>query len=769
MHRLKTTFLRISWFIGLVALICTIIIPITVSAAVIDEDDLEPEQKPGVFEKQLSKFALNVANSLISLSGAQDVSVLVFQRKDVIQEDESWIQNTTSADRENMVFGIFPNALFEGVAAIYDMFVGLLPIPILVILVGAALFLVFDIMRSTDTRSSMKEHILGVIFAVVLIRFGHLLWDWIIFINNFIVDAVYIVLSNNGIHVTSFLATIWDPTSTDKVTSSPSFMVAIIVLLAAFTTFSINYQYMVRMLTLGMLIVLFPAVILAVVMPSRRNVLNLWFSIFVSQVFTQAAHAISLGLFFFLLKNADQLAFWLVFAMFFALPMLSDLVQRIVSAFTGEGFGGGLKTSLSNASGITGLMAIATLSKGVLSSSKNQSNKSTSVKEGNHSSMTNSSSMANTSSNNASNTSSSMNNGIMQGGTNTSVSTHNTSGLNTTGTGVPIQSSINNADLNGQPVNHNTFNSAAPVSNGMNATENGNKNDRITTTKDNLQNKENGTNTSSSKKFAQKGGQIIAGTGHKVANSELLKKGAKVATIASLATAGYAISTMTTGRGNNGVTAAGLAGVAMSPLVSSAVEKTGKGLEVGGEVIQSKSEGSSALHRTKERLGFHDPAQLADSKEMARMSKELIGGKTAEIIGATIGKANYNAGKYGISGPNKNFNAKEAFETVSKKNELTNVSLPQQDMHVNNAKKNLDIAKSGVQVAKAEHLLNPTTDNKLNIENARKKQAATTISYEKENEKNEVMKMQALNYYQLQKEAKEMQKLNTQRRSNGAI
>lgn len=351
---------------------------------IINEDNLEPEEKPGLVEKHFSKFILNVSNSLISIMKAQDVSVLVFQKEEVIDESNTTFKNQANATRDDMVFGIFPEGLFNGIAKIYDVFYNLIPIPIYVFITLAGLFMMFDMLKSPENKSRAKEVILGLIVATLFMRFGHMAWEWIIKINYFIVDAVYAALSEGGVKVTSFISTVWDPTATSSVMKSPSFTTALLVVFALFMTFMINYQYMMRMIILGMLVVLFPVVLISLVIPSRRTVLNTWFTQFTSQVFIQSAHAIALGLFFFALAAAEDLGFWLVLTMFFALPAMADVVQRLVSEFTGEGSsGGGFGTSMKNASGMSGLMAVSMMTKGLF---KNQSSnqKDTNMLEENH-------------------------------------------------------------------------------------------------------------------------------------------------------------------------------------------------------------------------------------------------------------------------------------------------------------------------------------------------------------------------------------------------
>jgi hypothetical protein len=337
--------------------------PIMASAAPIIDGKAEPKEKPGLIEKNLSKFVLSTANGLISLMKAQDVSVLVFQRSDVIDKNNTVFANNANATREDMVLGIFPSGLFDGIASFYNVFTDLIPIPIFVLLTLGGLFMLFDMIKSPENKTRAKEMILGLIVAALLLRFGHIAWEWIIDINYFIVDGIYVTLKAAGIHVTSFISTVWDPKSTDDVMKSPSFTSALLVVCALFMTFSLNYQYMMRMIILAMLIIMFPFVLISCIIPSRRSVLNTWFTQFVSQVFIQSAHAFGLGIFLFALAKADSISFWLVLTMFFAMPAMTDIVQRFVGEFTGEGGGGGFGRSMANASGASSLMAVGMMAK----------------------------------------------------------------------------------------------------------------------------------------------------------------------------------------------------------------------------------------------------------------------------------------------------------------------------------------------------------------------------------------------------------------------
>lgn len=621
--------------------------PLTASAAkpIIDEEKTETQDKPGLVEKHLSKFVLNTANSLIAIMQAQDVSVLVFQREDVISDKETVFANKANATREKLTFGIFPSGLFDGVAKIYDIFNRLIPIPIFVLLAFGGLFIMFDMLRSAERTSKAKETLLGVIIGVLLIRFGHIAWEWIVAINYFIVDAVYVALKAGGIKVTSFIATVWDPSSTDVVMKSPSFVTALLVICALFMTFALNYQYMIRMIILAMLIALFPIVIISSVIPSRRSVLNTWFTQFTSQVMIQSAHAISLGLFFFALKNAEDLNFWLVLTMFFALPAMADIVQRLVGAFTGEGGGGGVGRSIANASGMSSLMAVGMMTRGLLQNKG--SNKGENI----------------TKSSEVLPTGSTMSSDMT--GSNNSVSSNGNEGVG--------------------PV---------PFSSGLNEI--------------------------SRPRGMAKVGSKIANAGKKMATNPQLGKLTRMAAVGGMATLGSMAGTMVTGNGSKGAmlgAGAGLTGVKVGETVKG---KTGKGLQFGGEVFQSKAQGNNAFDLTRQRLGFHDKSQFSDPSEMRRMGEELLGGNSGASFGRTLGNMMYANDKI----IQRSYEpSKDSYETVNQKRDI-DWSIGQKEQEVAALKENQNHARKDLEYAVAKY--GPTHEQ---TEKAKAKYNSANLNY----------------------------------------
>lgn len=560
----------------------------------LDTDKITEENKPSIIEKHLSKLLINAGNWILDLSNAQDVSTLVFQRPEVALGDDEVLPNKSSADRNNMYFGIFPSGLFDAISAFNTFFTSLLPIPMVIILAGGGLFLLFDIMRSNEVRSKAKEMLLGVVTAIILLRFGHILWGWIIDINYVIVDGIYAVLAKEGITITRFTNTIWDSSQYSDLSASQTIGVAILLICAIFMTFMKNYQYTMRIIQLSILIVLFPFVLLSAIIPSRKSALNLWFTTFSSNVFMQAGDASALGLFFFAISKASDLSFWLIMAMLFGLPAMADIVNRIVGAFAGEGGGGGFKTSASNMSGIAGLMAISKIGSTVAGGRgrTTTNNEKASTTEGKNSLFNNSNNL-------------STDKGITQG-----------SGS------APMGSDLKGTIGKSAPISSNS--SVSPMSKGARALH----------------------NISSLAKATSKG----AG---KFAASDRAKGLIRSSAVMGAAGVGAIAGTMTAGSAGPGAFVGSQVGRSLGTAGNFAREKFGKGMQVGSEVIaggidKKLGETGGALDYTKDRLDYTDNAQLYDSQEMGRMGQELIGGKTGQVLGQATGAvSNFVAGQFG--------------------------------------------------------------------------------------------------------------------------
>ncbi|MDP4086584.1 MAG: hypothetical protein Q8934_18550 [Bacillota bacterium] len=254
--------------------------------------------------------------------------------------------------------GVFPEKYFNGIAIFYDTFNKLLPIPMVVLMALVGLLLLLSNF-SSEQRSNVKTYFAGFIYLVLAMRFGTIFIKILFSINYFFVDLVYSILSSNGIHIGRFVDTIWgDKNGFDTITSQGGLGIALLVFCATFMTFLLNYQYAIRMIMLSIMILLFPVVIIGLIFPSKRQAFALWVSEVVSQIYVQTAHAIALGLFFYMRHYMQDISFWIIIAYFFGLPMIVGVVQKFMNSLWGIPSGGNsMMNGLNAMTGVAALMS----------------------------------------------------------------------------------------------------------------------------------------------------------------------------------------------------------------------------------------------------------------------------------------------------------------------------------------------------------------------------------------------------------------------------
>ncbi|HWO75545.1 MAG TPA: hypothetical protein VNM69_06435 [Bacillus sp. (in: firmicutes)] len=327
------------------------------SNAIITKKDLDEMEKPTYAERFTSGLFTSVANDFIKLFGAQDVSYLVFQRESIAKDD--WLKDGFLGDREGLVLGVFPEKYFNGIATFYDFFRSLLPIPAVVLLAGAGLLLLIQGF-SSENRANAKTYLAGFIYFVLVMRFGTIIFEILFGINYFIVDAVWSLLKENEIPVGRFLDTIWGgKEGFEELTGFGGLGIALMVFCAVFMTFVLNYQYSLRMIMLSVMIIMFPFVMIGLIFPTKRQALSLWVHEVISHIFVQAAHAIALGLFFYMRHHINEISFWLLLSYFFGLPTIVGAVQSVTGSVLGVPTGGGnrMLNGFNSMMGITALMS----------------------------------------------------------------------------------------------------------------------------------------------------------------------------------------------------------------------------------------------------------------------------------------------------------------------------------------------------------------------------------------------------------------------------
>jgi hypothetical protein len=307
---------------------------ITAAPSVYDEAGLaQAEENAGYMERLTAGLVLALPNFLVRALHLQDPVVLVFQEIPPDIRDEfrpgRWVPP------EDMIWYTFTEAEFGAVDRIYTTLEKYLPVSLTLMLIFAAAVL-YAAGFSAERRSSAKSALLGLVVALAAMRLGPYLMGLAFDLNR---ALVLVFREAMGADSASFLNLLWRP-------ETRSLGMALVVFVAAMSVGVLNWQYVIRKLTLGILIFSFPLVCVLAVVPSRRGALQIWFREFTANVFLQSAHAAVYAFFVLFIKGAwasGQFgAFWVSIAFLLGLDGLSEVLRRLVGAQTLSGTGAGL-------------------------------------------------------------------------------------------------------------------------------------------------------------------------------------------------------------------------------------------------------------------------------------------------------------------------------------------------------------------------------------------------------------------------------------------
>ena len=334
--------------------------------------EIADARRPGYFERVLSGLVFSFINMGLSILGFIDPVVWVFG----FSPDGA---GRTEFERTNLVMGTFHPSFFSGIAVLYEAFERLLPIP-LAIAVALIGFMLIIHAGSEESKRRQKDYLTAFVIAILALRFGPYLFMWIFAINFWLIDLIFANIIGAGISPTSFMAMIWGSGAEgiDALGNTNILFLAVLALIAFIMIAIINFQYYMRMITLGILIAIFPIVATLSIFPTFRDNLTLWFKEFISATVTQLAHAVVLALFFMTLLSWDggnmlgfgfgqsggEFWFILVFLLFFV--SISNFTRNLL----GLGGGGLVAGGAGAAIGIAALASVAKMMKGNNSTSQ---------------------------------------------------------------------------------------------------------------------------------------------------------------------------------------------------------------------------------------------------------------------------------------------------------------------------------------------------------------------------------------------------------------
>jgi hypothetical protein len=294
-----------------------------------------------IIARIIAGLLLAPINFFINIIGLQDPVTLIFGI------EPEGVRLRKFIPYEDLILYTFTEQQFGAVSRFFDSARGfLLPLLVVALVIVAALTATraLGFGGSSRERAEVKDLLTGVVVFFASIAVLPTLLRLLFGINWLLVKFAASVVDPD-ILKRGFLHMIPEA-------SGYSLGSVIIALLFIFSIGLLNFQYNLRLLALGILILLFPFAAFISVFPARRGTISMWFSQLWSNLLLQPAHAFIFA-FFVAFAGADP-GFWLLMALYVGLNTMTILVRQV---FGGES--GGIGSSISSIVGISALTGLA--------------------------------------------------------------------------------------------------------------------------------------------------------------------------------------------------------------------------------------------------------------------------------------------------------------------------------------------------------------------------------------------------------------------------
>lgn len=311
-----------------------------------EQDLAQQEENSTYMERLAAGLVVGLPNFLIKVARLQDPVALIFQEEPQSDQVQQFtFDNAAYTPPGDLYLWTFRENEFHAVAVMYETVKAYLPIILVlaIIFVGAMLYLA----AWNDRRASLKEYLLGLIIGLVALWLGVYFWQVVFDLNRSLVLLFRSTFTSAG----TFFDILWQP-------NTKSLGMAIVAFLVAFSVGALNWQYIMRKITLGVLIFIFPIVAAFSVFPAKRRALDVWMREFLANVFLQAAHAGAYAFFIVFAGNTTSNPDWLWYTIVFIMGIngIAGLIRRLIGA---ETLGGGGAAIAGAAVGLGSFAALA--------------------------------------------------------------------------------------------------------------------------------------------------------------------------------------------------------------------------------------------------------------------------------------------------------------------------------------------------------------------------------------------------------------------------
>lgn len=305
-------------------------------------DPAEVESNAGYIEKFCAEIVMLIPRFVHSIIPMKDMTELVFSR--------TFPGNNEPIQR--LALYTFDEGEYQAIGLLYDTLRNMMPIPLTIAVAFMGVLILLG-SENAKSRVAYKDYVTGIFFCILILEFGHYLWDFIFSLNYYAVEVFYSAIEGRMV-MNSFIDTLcrWD---------TASLGMAVITFIAVVATGIMNFHYALRKVILAILLLIMPVVAVASVFPQTRSTFTVWLRELMANLFMQTGHAAALALLF--LFVAKGVSFWILLCFMLGINGIAGVVRRVIGA---ESLNGGTMAQMGNIMGLGAVMALGRIGQGII-------------------------------------------------------------------------------------------------------------------------------------------------------------------------------------------------------------------------------------------------------------------------------------------------------------------------------------------------------------------------------------------------------------------
>ena len=341
-------------------------------------EDFDPscaEQNPSFLARNIARAIAGIGDFIAQRLGIKDPLMLIFQRHTrpevrytplehcphmghVIGGGEEVLLVGADADKfwvkpANLIAYTFTPQEFQVIDTFFSALRAIFPYFLILGILYAGFVAITA--KSTEDVLGQKSVTIGLLFAPVILYLGPHLLEPLFWLNKIIIETVASAMGD--IVNQPWLSVFFIP---DNVNLG----MALLSLVAVIAAVLLNFQYTVRKIMIGILILMLPIIAISAISPHTRKTFGVWFSELCANIFLQAAHAIVYGVFvvfMFIPPGTEGDPTTTLPPVFVGLAMLlglNSMAQLVRTMFGLPSAGGGMLGAAGGAVGVGSMLAM---------------------------------------------------------------------------------------------------------------------------------------------------------------------------------------------------------------------------------------------------------------------------------------------------------------------------------------------------------------------------------------------------------------------------